>query len=66
MGLVPPAKAFHLQVATSKSDRFPRTRNLPLAAVCEQQPPLHFDTRFFEALHFGIGDSLWLLDFAYG
>lgn len=49
MGLVPPAKAFHLQVATSKSDSFslnPHTRNLPFgpSVVCEQQLPLHFDS----------------------
>lgn len=49
MGLVPPAKAFHLQVATSKSDGFslnPHTRNLPFgpSVVCEQQLPLHFDS----------------------
>lgn len=45
MGLVPPAKAFHLQVATSKSDGvLAESSHSQLAFFCEQQLPLHFDS----------------------
>lgn len=56
MGLVPPAKAFHLQVATSKSDCFPAESShsqLAFWPVDRLRTATATAFRFFETLHCG-------------
>lgn len=57
MGLVPPAKAFHLQVATSKSDGFslnPHSHSqLAFWTVGRLRTATATAFRFFKALHCG-------------